>query len=407
MLDIILLSAMASKSKNQKTHTKTLRKGLSLYKTDASPFWFARIWISGERKYVVRSTKETSRLAAADVAEELLHDLKQKRFVDGVPNNRTFIHFADMLVKDQKRQAGKTKSARFAVDDEKMLHRSGDGVVDYFGRRDVASITTPDIREYLNFLDDRRDQPLAASTKNKHAIVIRKVLKLAYEHQVLDHLPLTPKITIEDNPRPSFGEDEYKHLLKTTREVVNEGVKVRGILLTVEMYYFIVFMTHSFLRPTESEVFALRHRDIDEKQNPRRLEIKVFGKTGYRVAMTTKYAPVFYNHLTTKVNLDYQPDDFVFFPDYQNRTTALRNVNRQFNYLLERAGLKTTQDGAKRSPYALRHYALQTRLRKSKGKVNIYTLARVAGTSVEQLERFYLKNMEFNDDLAENFQTEG
>jgi hypothetical protein len=398
---------MVKNSRNAKTHTKTIRKGLSLYKTDASPYWFARIWVSGERKYIVRSTKETSRLNAEEVAEEIFYDLKQKKFVDGVPRDRMFIHYADMLVKEQRRLAGKSKNKRFARDDEKILHRDGDGVVDYFGRKDIKSITTPAIREYLNFLDDRREKPLSASTKNKHNIVIRKVMKVAYEHGAIDSIPVSPEISRKDNPRPSFTEEEYKHLLKTTREVVKEGVKVRGISITVEMYYFIVFMTHTFLRPTETEVFALRHRDITEKQNPRRLEIKVNGKTGYRVAMTTKYAPVFYKHIQTKVRPDYEPDDYVFFADYPNRTTALRNVNRQFNYLLERAELKMTPDGTKRSPYALRHYALQTRLRKSKGKVNIYTLARVAGTSVEQLERFYLKNMEFNDDMAENFQTEG
>ena len=63
-----------------------------------------------------------------------------------------------------------------------------------------------------------------------------------------------------------------------TRQVVKEGVKIRGITISMEIYYFIVFMTHSFLRPTETEVFALRHRDIIEKHNPRRLEIKVQGK---------------------------------------------------------------------------------------------------------------------------------
>ena len=396
---------MTDQTRNQKTHTKTIRKGLSLYKTGRSPYWFVRIWIGGEKKYVVRSTKETSRLVAEEVAEELLNDLKQDRFVFGVPKNRTFNHFAGLLINEQRRLAGKGRSASFAKDDEKLLNRKEDGIIDYFGRKDVASIHTLDIRNYLNYLDDQRDQPLASSTTNKYATIIRKVLKLAYEQRVIDHLPLIPKVSIKDNPRPSFTEDEYKLLLKTTREVVEEGVKVRGILLTMEMYYFIVFMTHTFLRPTESEVFALRHRDITEKENPRRLEIKVYGKTGFRVAMTTKYAPVFYDHLQTKIHPNHAPDDYVFFPDYPNRSTALRNVNRQFNYLLERSELKMTPEGTLRSPYALRHYALQTRLRKSKGRVNIYTLAKVAGTSVEQLERFYLKNMEFNDDIAENFQS--
>jgi site-specific recombinase XerD len=394
-------------TRNQKTHNKVIRKGLSLYKTDSSPNWFARIWISGEKRYVVRSTKETSRLVAEEVAEELLNDLKQDRYVFGVPKTRTFKHYADMLIKEQQRQSGKTRNARFAKDDEKLLKRDGDGIIDYFGNRDVASITTMDIRDYLNFLDDQRGQSLAPSTKNKYSTVIRKVLKLAHEERVIDHLPLSPKVSIRDNPRPSFTESEYKLLLKTTRQVVKEGVKVRGIPLTMELYYFINFMVHSFLRPLESEVFAIKHQDISVKDNPSRLEIKVHGKTGYRVAITTNYAPEFYDHMITNIHPDHQPDDYVFFTDYPNRTTALRNVNRQFNYLLERSDLKMTPEGTPRSPYSLRHYALQTRLRKSKGKVNIYTLAKVAGTSVEQLERFYLKNMEFGDEIAENLQSFG
>ena len=395
------------RTRNQKTDKKVIRKGLSLYRTKSSPYWFARIWISGEKKYVVRSTKETSRLVAEEVAEELINDLKQDRFVFGVPKVRTFHHYAETLIKEQRRQSGKTKNARFSKDDENLLNRAGDGIIEFFGRKDVGTIKTPQIREYLNWLDDQRDRPLAPSTKNKHNIVIKKVLGVAYEHDAIDSIPPSPEITRKDNPRPSFTESEYKLLLKTTRKVVQESVKVRGISLTMEMYYFIVFMTHSFLRPTESEVFALRHRDITVKDNPRRLEIRVYGKTGYRVAMTTKYAPVFYDHLQTKIHPDHKLDDYVFFPDYPNRSTALRNVNRQFNYLLERSELKMTPEGTLRSPYALRHYSLQTRLRKSKGKVNIYTLAKVAGTSVEQLERFYLKNMEFGDEIAENLQSFG
>ena len=395
------------RTRNQKTHKKILRKGLSLYRTKGSPYWYARIWNSGDKKYVVRSTKETSRLVAEEVAEELINDLKQDRFVFGIPRDRTFNHYAELLIKEQRKQSGKTKNARFSKDDEKLLNRDGDGIIEYFGRKDVATIKTLQIREYLNWLDDQRSQPLASSTKNKYNIVIKKVLGVAYEHDAIDSIPPSPEIKRKDNPRPSFTESEYKLLLKTTRRVVQEGVKVRGISLTMEIYYFIVFVTHSFLRPTESEVYALRHRDITVKENPRRLEIRVFGKTGFRVAMTTKYAPVFYEHLQTKIHPDHKPDDYVFFPDYPNRSTALRNVNRQFNYLLERSELKMTPEGTLRSPYALRHYALQTRLRKSKGKVNIYTLAKVAGTSVEQLERFYLKNMEFGDEIAENLQSFG
>ena len=153
------------RTRNQKTHKKSIRKGLSLYRTKSSPFWFARIWISGEKKYVVRSTKETSRLVAEEDAEELINDLKQDRFVFGVPKDRTFNHYAEMLIKEQRRQSGKTKNARFSKDDEKLLNRDGDGIIEFFGRKDVGTIKTPQIREYLNWLDDQRDRPLAPSKK--------------------------------------------------------------------------------------------------------------------------------------------------------------------------------------------------------------------------------------------------
>ena len=193
------------RTRNQKTDKKILRRGLSLYRTKGSPYWYARIWNSGDKKYVVRSTKETSRLVAEEVAEELINDLKQDRFVFGVPRDRTFNHYAELLIKEQRRQSGKTKNARFSKDDEKLLNRDGDGIIEYFGRKDVATIKTLQIREYLNWLDDQRSQPLASSTKNKYNIVIKKVLGVAYEHDAIDSIPPSPEIKRKDNPLNEWG----------------------------------------------------------------------------------------------------------------------------------------------------------------------------------------------------------
>ena len=104
---------------------------------------------------------------------------------------------------------------------------------------------------------------------------------------------------------------------------------------------------------------------------------------------------------------DASPTDYVFMPQYPNRTTALNTYRRIFNHFLDSASLKRDKDGNPRSPYSLRHYALQTRLRKSEGEVNIYLLAKNAGTSVEQLERFYLKNMEASGEEIGNLHTFG
>lgn len=67
----------------------------------------------------------------------------------------------------------------------------------------------------------------------------------------------------------------------------------------------------------------------------------------------------------------------------------------------DRVLIVADQDGKPRTTYSLRQYALQTRLNKSGGKVNIYYLERNAGTSVNQPERFYLKRMKLSQKQRE------
>ena len=52
-----------------------VHKGIAIYKTHASPYWNARIRDPRTKRYVVRSTKETSRLKAREVAEELARNI--------------------------------------------------------------------------------------------------------------------------------------------------------------------------------------------------------------------------------------------------------------------------------------------------------------------------------------------
>ena len=391
-------------TRNKKTHLKTIRKGVSIYKTDSSPFWYSRIWVNSKNKYMVRSTKEVSRIDAIEAVEEIIMKLKENTDLSKVSSNLMFSNFAESLMKQQSAMSGKTRSPRFAKDDERIIRREGDGLIAYFGSRNINDITTYDLREYLSYLDENRNASLSASSKTKHLTIIGKIFKVAYEKDVLDRLPLIPKVTRQDNPRPSFTEKEYKLLLKTAKEVIQEQVKVRGILIDDELYYFIVFLVHSFMRPVESEIFAVKHQDVFIEDDPKRLKIKVNGKTGFRYVSTMPDAVDFYLKLQ-RLKPDFEKTDYLFFSDYPNRNTAIRNVNRQFNYILDRCNLKEMSSGETRSVYALRHYSLQTRLTKSKGKVNIFNLAKNAGTSVEQLERFYLKNLEMNDELVKNLQT--
>lgn len=97
------------------------------------------------------------------------------------------------------------------------------------------------------------------------------------------------------------------------------------------------------------------------------------------------------------------PLTYLFLPAYQNRITAGKIVQRQFKELLKRAGLETDPfTGKKHSIYSLRHTAICMRIIHSEGKVNIFNLAKNAGTSVEQIERFYARHLPLSAELARN-----
>jgi hypothetical protein len=75
---------------------------------------------------------------------------------------------------------------------------------------------------------------------------------------------------------------------------------------------------------------------------------------------------------------------------------------------MEETGLKIdTVLQTERTIYSLRHTAICMRLVLSEGKVNIYTLAKNAGTSVEQIERFYARNLPISAELVKNLQSYG
>ena len=386
---------MAEESLNSKKTIKHLRRGLSIYKTGRSPFWHVRIYDAVKKKYVVRTTKEMNRIEAAEVAEEIVDTYKKKQNTAHASlKERSFEHYAKLLsdVTEQKARSSRNKYA--FSDQAKILFREKDGLVSYFGKHDVGKITSGMVRDYLLFLDKRRDQPLAMSTKSKQCGVIRQVLMLALEDGVIDIVPPMPKQRTVDKPRVSFSDAEYALLLEAARTIADGAeTLVRGVPVRREHYNVIVFAVHSFLRPTETELFGIRYCDIEVMDaEPRHLLMTLTGKTGYRKSASLNAAVDIFEKQRL-MNVNAKPTDYVFMPEYANRTTATNTYRRIFNHFLQETGLKKDKDGNDRSPYSLRHYALQTRLVKSDGKVNIYWLAENAGTSVDQLERFYLKNL--------------
>jgi len=164
----------------------------------------------------------------------------------------------------------------------------------------------------------------------------------------------------------------------------------------------------SFVRPTTTELYALKHNDIALQSDPKRLLVTVRnGKTGFRVANSMSGAVSAYERIRKRYP-DVGGEDYLFLPNYANRATAARIFARQFNVLLDETGLKHDPvTNTERSVYCLRHTAVCMRIILSHGKVNIFNLAKNAGTSVEQIERFYAKHLPLSREMAKNLQSFG
>ena len=58
-------------------------------------------------------------------------------------------------------------------------------------------------------------------------------------------------------------------------------------------------------------------------------------------------------------------------------------------------------------PCSLPHTEIYMRIILSHGQVNIFNLARNAGTSVKSIERFYARNLPLSAEMAKNIQSYG
>ena len=145
-------SAKPKKSIDSIRSIKHLRKGLSIYKTGRSPYWYIRLRDPLTSKYVVKSSKEKSRLDAIESAYEFADSFRGKANQEFAQTKATSIkHYAKMVIGSQ--------TGRWAQQNNRLLTRPKDGLIAYFGKYDVTKITAGMVRQYLAHLDENRAKP--------------------------------------------------------------------------------------------------------------------------------------------------------------------------------------------------------------------------------------------------------
>lgn len=399
-----------------------VRRGVAIYKRHCSPYYQVRV-LKSDGKYAVRSTKETSRIEARKVAEELA--LSILKLPSAVPSNLTFNFYARRFIDEAKNYvASGMKSQGYDRNAHYFINNEHWGLRDFFGLKDVTNISSADFTAFMRKVIGTKPD-MSKSIIGALTATFRNVMKGALDDGVIPFVPVTPKPkTKAQVPRPFFRfhplvsktEDQYDRICKAIKECVKNGTVVRGTPITHEFYDLVLFLTNSFLRPTYSELYALKHSDVaitNENTENKNTSLKTLrlnvrkGKTGSRHVSTMPTCVSVYERICAR-KPNRNADDYLFFNDYPNRDHAMRVAQNQLNFALKNAGLeRDPYTNQKHTMYSFRHTAICMRLVLSKGEVNIFTLAKNAGTSVEIIENFYAKKLPLSDDLVRNLQTFG
>ena len=391
-----------------KTQPICIRRGLTLYKQPltsrgGSPNWYARVWMRiGSQCVHTKSTGTTDAITAKRFAEDLYVEcLVRRRYGNdgGSTNagaaaaNRRFDVIADQWLDWKKLSAGTDRRKYRAFDDARKLVIAPNGLGAFFKRTDIGSITTAMVRQYLCFAAEHSKKgELASTTQRNHLAVLNGILKFAAEQGIIAAPAPMPKLHLKDNPRPCFTNDEFNALCLTARvleRLSRSKEDHRTACDFAELGDFLQFMVATFLRAGEWKELRQRHCRVIGGEHPY-LEVAVpNGKTHKRKVVSMPQAIDVAQRIVERAGDD--PDGFLFLNRYANRDTAQERMRDGFEAVLKEAGLAFDEFGNKRTIYSIRHTALMSRLIDGEN-VDLLMLARNAGTSIDQLERFYLSH---------------
>jgi integrase len=389
---------------------------LFIYKLDASPYWWVRYYIGG--KTVRKSTKQTSKQKAIAFAKEFYDTItyNYRRGNASVVSPTNFEVCAKELLEAEKAKCTRGQLTKVTYDNTR--YRFDKFILPHFRSKDVQQIDYYALEKYLNKMSE---QGLSSSTISAYMRLTRKVLVYAARRKLIASVPEFPKLKVEEKARGWFTTKEYrkiwgacKRYAGTTIEVrkwvdeegnkrtqyINTNAKrgrkgelMRKVEMTEDLRRLVVFMTNSYIRPTDIKFMQHKHVDVVRGKNTY-LRLRLPPTKGHSDPITTMPKAVA-TYLKLKehhqaIHGKVRDDDYVFLPQYKNRDYALKQFQRQFEIIMWDTKLGKGTGDEERSLYSLRHTAIMYRLIFG-DSVNTLALARNARTSVEMVDRFYAK----------------
>ena len=394
-------------------------KKLCIYKLLASSYWWVRYYTDG--KIVRRSTKTENKNEAYRFAKDFYDELNRKRSLGlSISSKSRFDIVVAAMLSAQKAQVARGEVTEITYSNAQ--YRFNKTILPFFGERDVADLNYELLEKFLEQLSHVTPK-LSPATISAYMKLVRKVLNYAFKRQYIVAVPHFPTLKVPDNARGYFTTKEYRLLWSRARALIGNRFdfvkvknkageeeaatyfemgkapanarKVRTITLTDELVEMIVFMTNSFIRPTDIKNLQHKHVEIlHNDNNYLRLSLPPSKKHDKPIVTMPKAIEV-YERLTEKNRarkLGVAPEDYVFLPQCTNRSYALKQLQRQFDVLLWSTKLRKAAKGEDRTIYSLRHSCIMYRLMYGDG-MDVVTLAHNARTTHEMIDRFYASQL--------------
>jgi hypothetical protein len=170
---------------------------------------------------------------------------------------------------------------------------------------------------------------------------------------------------------------------------------IKRIKIDRDVADLIVFMVNSYIRPTDIKNMKHGHVEvIDRRWSYLRLNLPPSKGHSYPIT-TMPWAVKVYQRICRRrlkglpASATLPPDEYVFLPKARSRDAAMKSLQRQFEVIVEMAGVKySAANNEARTLYSLRHSSIMFRLLYGYA-IDTLTLARNARTSPEMIDRFY------------------
>jgi integrase len=365
--------------------------------------WQARIPV-GSGRYLWRSLKTSDEAKAAALGRKLFYQTEAK-LAEGLPvHTRTLNSAIDELVAMRERDNALGKVAKRSS----SIKHTSDGMLrqikrvsrfwrEYAGAKPIEAIDDKVLQGYVPWRKAYyRSMPVPPKNARldptdktlQWEIMLGKMLvKHAHGQGYRGNKPL-PTFTFvpkRKRVRPALSLSDFTTIQRKLRAYVLDAKNDRERASRLLLHDYVLVLGLSGMRVGEAN--SLRVRDVEpimDADGRPNVQFHVRGKTGQRVVVPHIDARKILDGMADRHG-ERKPDAYVFAMPHGGRIITLAD---QFDAFMAKAGLTHNGAGEKYTLYSLRHFYAVRAIQRD---LDIYTIARNMGTSVQMIEQYYGK----------------